>query len=173
MSLLIIAWSGPRQSLNSLSAGAPLITSLEQRDALVKSCVDVPERGQFMARLRTVGMYFLAKGTAARPDEIRAKLVSCHVGAELHQLPNSHMKEFVLVYSSSHWDLMQECQALDIAYQPKRDQVVSRQPIQLMVWSKRFGKTSGGDKTEYQACGGSREVCLMHHNSLPGICPSV
>ena len=62
--------------LGMLHAGAPLITTVEQRHALVKSCLDVSEPGPFMARLRTLGMYFVSKATAARPDEIRAKMVS-------------------------------------------------------------------------------------------------
>ncbi|KAK9844298.1 hypothetical protein WJX74_000587 [Apatococcus lobatus] len=106
------------------AAGAPLITTTEQRHALVKTCLDVPEPGPFMARLRTCGMYVVAKGTAARPDEIRSK---------------------------------RECQALDVTYAPAEDQMVSKQPMQLMVWSKVFGKTSGGDKSEYQACGNHRD----------------
>ena len=52
-------------------------------------------------------------------------------------------------------------------YRPAMDTVASIQPMQVRAYSKNFGKTSGGDKSEYQACVSHKDVSgLLFHISV-------
>ena len=59
--------------------------------------------------------------------------------------------------------MLQLCQMIMLDYPVIEDTIGSRQPIKAMVFSKTVGKTSSGDKSEYQTMIPHKDVSFSSH----------